>query len=93
MFRRKPKEVEDLIISTTTLHKLVKEWDNQKALSYYILFQALEFTYESGKKEIMPHYDKDCSQSYRSWYDVAKGDQAWANRTAKHYRIEIEDAD
>lgn len=56
--------------------RLVKEWDDDNANNQYNLY---EYTCTPET-----YYQK-------AWLKLASGDKAWANRIARHYKLEVED--
>jgi hypothetical protein len=64
----------------TGQHKLCQDWDQGKAAEVYVLYKYTFSWHFDGEKKT--------PVSYR-WVEQARGDLGWAERTAKHYGLEI----
>lgn len=78
LFRKKLPQLENKRREYPRIpYKLVKSWDTEKARTHYKLYEE------------RPYFGYPRTQWY--WSLEATGDKAWADKTAKHFGIVIQE--
>jgi len=86
-----PIKLDNEIVDSKEIYRLVKSWNDWQGKQWYYLLRGEQLTWSDGTKGISQFYGQYESKFKDSNYvNVANGNKAWADRTAKQYKISIE---